>query len=50
MEYINNYEFKSYVDITGINDKYISHGSIDKLKKANNLDIEYLFKKIRSEI
>ena len=50
LEYINNYEFKSYVDITGIDDKYISHGSIDKLKKANNLDIEYLFKKIRSEI
>ena len=50
LEYINNYEFKSYIDIIGIDDKYISHGSIDKLKKANNLDIEYLFKKIRSEI
>lgn len=50
LEYINNYEFKSYIDIIGIDDKYINHGSIDKLKKANNLDIIYLFKKIRSEI
>ena len=50
LEYVNNYKFDSYSDITGIDDEFIRHGNTDKLKKHHKLDIDTLFKKIKEEI
>ena len=48
LEYVNKYQFDSSIDITGIDDMYIRHGSIDKLRKAHHLDLNSFFDKIKS--
>ena len=48
LEYLNKYNFKNKFIIIGIDDKFISQGSNDELKKANDLDIDTLFNKIQS--
>lgn len=42
LEYFNHKEAKNKVKLTGIDNKYIYHGTIKDLKKKNNLDIDYI--------
>ena len=38
----------NHIDITGIDDEYIKHGSIELLKKEKGLDLDTFFNKIRN--
>ena len=46
LEYFNHKNAKNDIYLTGIDDKYIGHGTIDELKKLNNIDVEYITKDI----
>lgn len=46
LEYFNYKEATNKIKITGIDNKYINHGSIKELKKNINLDIDYIIEDI----
>jgi 1-deoxy-D-xylulose-5-phosphate synthase len=46
LEYFNYKEATNKIKITGIDNKYINHGSINELKKNINLDIDYIVEDI----
>lgn len=48
LEYFNAKEANNKIKITGIDDKYVSHGKIKELKKNINLDIDYVIEDIKN--
>ena len=47
LEYFNYKQAKNNIKLTGIDNSYITHGKIDELKKANNLDIDFIEEDIK---
>lgn len=50
LEYINFKGYTNKIYIMGINDIFVSHGDVNKLKKALNNDLDSLFKMINKKI
>ena len=48
LEYLNTKDAHNHVDIIGIDDEYIKHGSVELLKQEKHLDLNHLFNKIKN--